>query len=98
MTLKTPDGDPWALELNGSPVIGEFDITVPPGGAVRLQTPETGPVQRGSVRVASDRPLDGLVLFVGPFGLAGFPPGPPLPNGFRTVIETDWDRAVDTGI
>ncbi len=98
VTLKTHDGAPWALDLNGSPTVGELEITVPAGGAVRLQTTDAGPIQRGSIKVSSDRALDGLVLFMGPFGLAGIPPGPPLPNGFRTVVETDWDRTVNTGI
>lgn len=97
VTLKTHLGEPWALELNGHPVTGEFEIAVPPGGAIRLQTAKTGVVQRGSVRVTSDQPLDGLVLFTGPFGLAGIPPGVPSAEGFRTFVETDRDRAIDTG-
>ena len=98
VALKTRHGDPWMVELNGEEVSGELEVLIPPGGAVRLRTPGSGPIRRGSVKVSSDHPVDGLVLFMGPFGLAGIPPSLPLPNGFRTVVETDAGRAVDTGI
>ena len=97
VTLKTRNGDPWRVELNGQEVTGELEVLIPPGGTVRLRTPGSGPVRRGSVKVSSDYPLEGLVLFTGPFGLAGIPPSLPISDGFRTVVETDAGRAVDTG-
>ncbi len=95
--MTTSDGDPWSLSLNEMEVNGQLEVSVPPGGFIHLMTVSDGPVESGSIRVVSDQTLDGLILFTGPFGLAGIPPGTSSKQGFRTLVETNVHKTIDTG-
>lgn len=92
------DGNPMAIDLNGRSVGGQMDVSIPASGARRFRTSGLGPIVRGSVRVLSDRPLAGVVLFGGDFGLAGVSSSAPLETGFQTPVDEDAAAAVGTGI
>ena len=71
--------DPGALltvDLNGEVLNGVRDISVPPGGLLTLRTDGLGDLQTGSVRLTTDRHVEGVVIFGGEVGLAGVAPAP----------------------
>jgi hypothetical protein len=74
-------------------------VTVVPAGGVRVfQTDATGPVEAGSVVASADRPLAGVIVFGGGFGLAGVGSSAIIENGFRGPVETQDSPLINTGI
>ncbi len=83
------------------PADGVLDLSVPASGMRKLETDGSGSLTVGSVRVLSDRPLAGIVLFGGSSGLAGVGASTVSQSGFSAPLEVRKDAAdetVDTGI
>ena len=97
MTLKDNDGNPLTIGLNGEEVVGELNAVIPAGGLRRFKTDTSGGVKVGSVTVASNRRLAGVVVFGGASGLAGVGASAPL-EGFSAPMETNDQEQTNTGI
>ncbi len=97
--IKKDDGSAFPVVLNGQEFSqGTVDLTVPPSGLRVFQTDAKGPVVAGSVTVCSDRPLTGLFIFGGGFGLAGVASSPLLESGFTGPVETSAALGIETGV
>lgn len=97
--LRLDDGAPFPAILNGEQVSdGVLQVEVPAGGSVSLITGGMGAPRAGSAAVRSDRPLSGVILFGGDFGLAGVGAGAPLENGFIGPVRTISALGVNTGV
>lgn len=96
--LVDDEGHPMTVQLNQDIVTGELDILVPTSGVRRIQTTGSGSITQGWVRIVSDRPLAGFVLFGGDFGLAGVGHSEVFEYGFLTPIEEDNELETNTGI
>ncbi len=91
-------GQPMTVELTDGSLSGQSDITIPASGLYRIQTTGFGPLTQGSVRVLSDQPLKGVILFGGQYGLAGVAPSAPMRHGFATPVDEDSGLQIYTGI
>ncbi|HSR70331.1 MAG TPA: DUF11 domain-containing protein [Acidobacteriota bacterium] len=96
VSLRNDDGDLLTVDLNQQIFGGEVSTTVPAGGMRVLQTDSDGDLSVGSVRVASDRDLAGVILFGGPQGVAGVGSSASLEDGFLAPIETSGNNGVLT--
>ncbi len=104
VTLRRDDGSPFPLNLTvtGDPgtaeqqsEVSQLDVTVAALGAVRIATDGLGELLTGSVTVAFDNPLGGVIRFrLTPFGTAGVGSSQ-LVRGFITPVRK---QAVNTGI
>ena len=77
---------------------GLFDIQIPPSGSSFLQTDAQGTVKAGAVTVSSNRPLAGVIVFGGTFGLAGVGSSQAVEDGFVGPAENRAIAGVKTGI
>ncbi len=99
LTIRKSSGDPFSGTLNGEPVQnGQKATVVPPSGVQVFQTDAMGPVEAGSVVLSADRPLAGVIVFGGGFGLAGVGSSETLENGFAGPVETEASPPINTGI
>ena len=96
LVLRDNEGNPLSVDLNG--VSGQTTALIPAGGLRRFKTDGLGNLATGSVRVSSDRPVAGVILFGGTVGLAGVGNSVAQPIGFVAPIETNTGAEVDTGI
>ncbi len=97
MTLKDDDGNPLTVDLNGEEAIGELKTVIPAGGLRRFKTDSLGDVKLGSVTVASNRRLAGVIVFGGASGLAGVGASEAL-EGFSAPMETNDQEKTSTGV
>lgn len=95
--IRDEAGQAITVDLNGQPVEGSQEFTVPAGGLLSLATDGLGTLQVGSVRVTSDQPLSGVILFESPAGFAGVGSSQEIREAFLSAVETDSDRGLDTG-
>ncbi|MEE8583479.1 MAG: SBBP repeat-containing protein [Acidobacteriota bacterium] len=94
--LRNDSGQPFAVDLNGTPVEGVFEGTVPAAGNLRLETDGQGPLMTGSVQVISDIRLAGFILFdAGAIGATGVGSSPAL-QGFAAPVRTS--ATANTGV
>ena len=98
ITLRDDDGNPLSVDLDGEVVQGEKELVIAAGGLRVLETDGLGDVKVGSVTVASDRPLAGVILFGGGIGTAGVGSSRLLPVGFLAAMESDSSNGINTGI
>ena len=98
ITLRDDDGNPLTVDLDGEVVQGEKDLVIPAGGLRVLETDGLGDVTVGSVTVASDRALSGVILFGGGIGTAGVGSSRMLPEGLLAAMESDSSNGINTGI
>jgi hypothetical protein len=84
------------ITLNDQEVIGELQVTIPPNGLRSLQTKSEGDLEEGSATVLSDRPLSGVIVFGGTFGLAGVGASEAM-TSFSTPMETSEADGINTG-
>ncbi len=98
IVLKSDDGTPLTVDLNGQVVNGELDFDIPAGGLSVFRTDGVGDVVTGSATVLSDQPLAGVVLFGGGVGLAGVGSSPETAAGFKAPMEKDAAAAINTGL
>lgn len=98
LDLRSVDGQPISVDLNGDLVEGSLETTIPAGGLRILRTDGSGPLQIGSVRVFSDTALAGVIIFGGAAGLAGVGSSAPLDNGFVAPMESDLAAGTRTGV
>ena len=98
ITLRDGEGNPLSVDLDGEVVQGEKELVIPAGGLRVLETDGLGDVTVGSVTVASDRPLAGVILFGGGIGTAGVGSSRLLPVGLLAAMESDSSNGINTGI
>lgn len=99
--LKDMQGNPLEIGLDGVLVPGHLSVSIPPAGLRILRTDTQGDLKIGSVRVTADKPVAGVILFGGTFGLAGVGSSQALWNGFIAPIETEgteMGKSINTGI
>ncbi|MDA2938976.1 hypothetical protein MYX75_12030 [Acidobacteria bacterium AH-259-A15] len=96
--LTDDNGQPLSVDLNGQLIEGQLQVTVPPSGSRSFRTDGVGPLIAGSVTVASDQPLGGVILFGGGIGLAGVGSSAELPDGFIAPMEVSETAGVNTGL
>ncbi len=63
LSLKNDDGDAFSVQLSNGESGSEFDIPVPAGGAVFLETDGTGTLTTGSAHITSDTPVGLTAVF-----------------------------------
>ena len=98
VVIRTDNGGPFAVVLNGSNTPdGIVNLQIPPGGLRILKTDGGGVLKTGSVTVLSSAPVGGVVVFGGVSGTAGIPAGAQLSSGFVGPVETQGVE-VRTGI
>lgn len=90
-------GGALSVDFNAETVDGEIDVIVPPGGLRSLQTDGIGPLDIGSVSVLSDQELAGVIVFAGPFGVAGVGNSQELDQGFVAPMER-FTNQINTGV
>ena len=89
VVIRTDDGGPFAVVLNGSDrPEGIVELEIPPGGSRVLKTDGTGVLKTGSVTVLSDASVGGVIVFGGAFGAAGIVASGELSGGFSGPVET----------
>lgn len=100
-----PQGNPLSfdyedgrLTLPGSQFEGELEVEIPAFGSLDITSDGEGQVVVGYVLVNSPAPLSGVIVFGGPFGLAGVGSSRIVPIGFSAPIETRSVGAVRTGV
>ena len=98
LVLKDDEGNPFTVDLNGEQVSGEVTALIPAGGLRRFETDGLGDLATGWVRVTSDRPVAGVVLFGGADGLAGVDSSATQPTGFVAPVEISDGSDINTGI
>lgn len=91
-------GRPVNVALNGENVAGKKTLTVPQSGLRVLKTPGLGPVTVGSVRVTSDRPLGGVIVFGGTIGFTGVGSSASQSGAFLAPVEANASLGASTGI
>ena len=96
--LKDDSGQPLSVDLNGSDVAGETNLTIPAGGVRVLRTDGLGDLTVGSVTVCSDTQLAGVILFAGSFGVAGVGSSEVQSLGFVAPVESNTADLINTGI
>ncbi len=99
IVIRRNDGSPFPARLNGSLLAdGTLGFSVPPGGARTFASTPSGSPESGSVTVASDGALVGVILFGGDFGLAGVGASPRFPTGFSGPVQTNEAEQINTGM
>ena len=88
-------GEPMTVDLLGELVAGRKKVQIAPGGSVRLRTDGQGALQVGSVRVHSDVPLAGFVLYRSSDGVAGVGASKSI---LRFVSPVKIGPGIDSGI
>ena len=87
--IKDDQGDFLSVDLNGELVSGEKEIMIKACDSLLLRTDGQGPVQSGSVRVTSDQPLAGVILFGGSIGVAGVGSSGFVGEGLVAFVESN---------
>jgi photosystem II stability/assembly factor-like uncharacterized protein len=90
--------DPQGSPPPGEPVEGAFQAELPPGGMLDLAFDGRGPLRTGSVRVESDRPVSGLLLFEGSAGFAGVLADVASAERFLIPVDNRAEELVRTGL
>jgi hypothetical protein len=105
LLITDQSGDPIPFEVQGGTLVipgttydGRYVGTIPASGRLTLQTDGQGDLVIGGVRINSDEPLSGVIVFGGPFGLAGVPNSQALFNGFTAPVDTDSSQGINTGV
>jgi hypothetical protein len=99
IVIKTDKGLPFEVSLNEKELVdGQLDDTIPAKGLRVFESDATGTPTAGSVTVCSDRPLAGVIIFSGGFGLAGVGSSLPTPVGFTGPVEVNAELQIKTGI
>ena len=93
--LFDDSGAPLDVTVGGTPVNGKMELVIPADGTVTLVSGGKGPLQTGSAMVTSDRALAGVILFSGPFGVAGVGESRPLR---RMAAPMETSPGVNTGV
>ncbi len=91
-------GTGLTVDLNGETVAGMRDVSLPAAGLLTLGTDSLGELQTGSVRITTDRHVEGVVIFGGEVGLAGVGSSPDFPTGFAAPMLTNEDDQINTGV
>ncbi len=91
-------GDQMSVDLNDEIVNGVYNFSVPAGGLLNLRTDGVGELQAGSVRITSDRHVEGVVIFGGEVGLAGVGSSAEFPTGFAAPMLRNYSEKLNTGI
>ena len=97
LILKDDDGGPLTVALDGTMVIGERNLVIPPGGLRILKTSGEGEAIVGSATVCSDQTLAGVILFGGNAGVAGVGSSAQLLRGFLAPVQSKADETLNTG-
>jgi hypothetical protein len=95
--LFASDGNPLSVNINGTIQNGTFSFETPPQGVAFFQTDGAGSLAVGSVKVNSDIPIGGTILFAGSIGIAGVGAARPL-SSFLVPIVSDSSMGVQTGV
>ncbi len=95
---KDNDGQLLEVELAGKDTGGQLSLTIPAGGLRVLKTSPDADLAVGSVIVCSDRPLGGVILFGGSFGVAGVGSSPAINPGFTAPMQVDGAATTNTGV
>ena len=98
LVLRDDEGSPLTVDLNGEPVSGQMTALIPAGGLRRFRTDGLGDLATGSVRVSSDRPVAGVILFGGTDGLAGVDSSVTQPTRFMAPMEINTGSEINTGV
>ncbi|MEE8586850.1 MAG: hypothetical protein V3T83_18570 [Acidobacteriota bacterium] len=98
LELRSNDGSPLSVDLNSQSVSGQAALDIPAQGLAVLQSDGLGALQSGSVSVASNRPLAGVIVFGGTTGLAGVGASQRLEDGFLAPLTQDQAQGVRTGL
>ena len=98
IVLRDDDGNPLNVDLAGEDVQGEKHLQIAAGGLSLLRTDGVGPLAVGSVTVTSNRPLAGVILFGGAFGVAGVGSSRVMTNGFVAPMESKTADSISTGV
>ncbi|HEY2934870.1 MAG TPA: hypothetical protein VGK99_24305 [Acidobacteriota bacterium] len=98
LTVRDDTGALMTVDLNGETVNGTKTLIIPAGGLRILKTSGNGPLRGGSVAVSAVRPIAGVIIFGGDFGVAGVGSSAGLLSGFSAPIETNTALGTDTGI
>ena len=91
-------GQGLSVDLNGEIIEGTRDFNVPASGLLSLRTDGQGDLIAGSARIASDRHLEGVVIFGGDNGLAGVGSSPDFPFGFAAPMQSSEASQINSGI
>jgi len=97
VTLTDEDGAPLSVDINGGVVAGEFNFTLLPYGVSVYETDGVGELSAGNVRVTSDNPVGGTILFFGADGTAGVGDSRPQSRVLVPVEKVDA-AGVNTGL
>jgi hypothetical protein len=87
LELRTDDGSPLNVDLNGEQVPGGLEVAIPAGGSVTLETDGQGLLQTGSVSIVADQEISGVILFRG-YGTEGILSNDRL-RRFHAPVRTD---------
>ena len=98
IAIRDDKGNALEVELNDALVLGQMTMDVPPRGMQALKSGTLGSLKTGSVTVRCNRPLEGVVLFGGDFGLAGVGSSQALDEGFLAPMQIDDARQISTGV
>ncbi len=98
INFRDGQGRSMTVPIGGSNVAGETIRNIPAGGLISLRTDGGASLKIGSVTVASDRPLAGVILFDGTIGVCGVGSSAANDGGFVTPIERATSSGVNTGI
>jgi hypothetical protein len=71
ISLRSSNGEPLVVDLNGETVVGTTNVIIPPSGVVALESGGQGELQVGSVVVTSTEEIYGVILFRASVGVAG---------------------------
>lgn len=91
------EGRPLSVRFNGTFQNGSFTFDIPPLGVVFFRTAGEGDLTVGSIRLLSNIPIDGSIIFAGPFGVAGVR-SVEASTRFIIPIESDLAQDVRTGV
>lgn len=93
-------GNAMAIPFNGEAATDLLDATIPAAGMRVFATDgQDENLHLGSVEVAADGPVTGVVVFAGPgLGLAGVGSSVELTNGFSAPVISDTTRHIRTGV
>lgn len=97
VVLKNDAGAPLSVDLNGTVVNGQTDLTIPAGGLRILKTDGVGTLVTGSAAVSSNRTLAGVILFGGA-GVAGVGSSQNSSRGFAAPFEIRINEGISTGV
>lgn len=87
ITLRSSNGEPLVVDLNGETVFGTTSLTIPPSGVVTLESGGQGTLKVGSVVVNSTREIFGVILYRASVGLAGVESSP-ASSRVKVLVQT----------